>query len=390
MDSMCEIDCSSCADWHCLDHGTWTECVECIEDGHCTGGQICDAWYECADLPPSCGAGGETCAAAAEITSSCEQTGLDSTAFANDYSPTTSSCTGYSQALGPDMVWSVWLDAGDQIAVVQDSTAPYFDAVLYLVADCGDIDGSCVAGSDSGDPESIDHTAETSGTYYIIADGFAAVSYGGFDIAVEITAGGDADTDTDTDTDTQTDTDSETATDTDTDSGTDTDTDTDSCTDVAFFEDFSGSTVFSEVDYPFGEPSNCVHSDEVNFSNTGTEHLIQCGCYDEAELTVSAGLPADDYRITVKWRSGADPMSYDDCEFTFFDEQYGADCVVPTRLIVVDGAAVHEVSGQLGDHSEISSVSYSGSIGTLALAFGTSGMEDDYNTWYDFVEICRQ
>ena len=50
---------------------------------------------------------------------------------------------------------------------------------MYLVTDCSDIDGTCVAGSDnccSGAQEIIDYTAEAEGWYYLIVDAYN--SYG--------------------------------------------------------------------------------------------------------------------------------------------------------------------------------------------------------------------
>ena len=72
---------------------------------------------------------------------------------------------------------------------------------------------------------------------------------------------------------------------------------------------------------------------------------------------------------------------------TNFDDQYGAGCVLPTRVIVVDGAVIHEHSGQLSYYSETTSVPYTGAIGTLTLGMSTAGDDDGYDTWYDFVEI---
>ncbi len=206
----------------------------------------------------------------------------------------------------------------------------------------------------------------------------------------------DSDTDSDTDTDTDSDSDTDSHTDSDTDSGSDTGTDTGPDTDtgtdtdpLVFFDDFNGSTVFTETAYPFGDPDICgyPYSSGVSFSNNGTEHNIHPDCYDEAILEVTLSLPFNNYDINVKWRTGSDPHTYTDCSLTNFDDQYGANCTIPTRLIVVDGTVIHEHSGQLTLHSETTSVPYTGSIGTLTLGMGTAGADSDYDTWYDFVEI---
>jgi Cys-rich repeat protein len=217
---MCEINCIDCGTDLCLDHGTWTECVQCIVDGDCGAGEYCETdntcqlqdpcpvlcisaslcgimsgveqpGYYCEDSGDicchACGDGycwgsesvatcpgdctGDTCADGITITSTGTYNG-DTTGLVNDYSPTLSTCTGFSQALGADQVWEVHLDPGERIIASMD-TEPYFDAALYLVTDCADIDGTCVAGSDSGDPEVISYTSAAGGVYYLIADGWS-------------------------------------------------------------------------------------------------------------------------------------------------------------------------------------------------------------------------
>ncbi len=79
-----------------------------------------------------------------------------------------SSCTNYS-ANGPDAIYYAVLPENGQIDVCIDGA---FDLSLYLVTDCGDIAGSCVAGDDSGNPECISYTGGP-GTYYLIVDGYS-------------------------------------------------------------------------------------------------------------------------------------------------------------------------------------------------------------------------
>ena len=154
-----------------------------------------------------------------------------------------------------------------------------------------------------------------------------------------------------------------------------------------FFEDFTGGTVFTETAYPFGDPISCAHSNEVNFSNLGTEHQVQMGCYDEAEMSVTLGLPSDNYTITVSWSTGADPHTYSRADLTHFDEQYGAGITVPMRIVVVNGAVVDEVAGQLTNYTATSVIPYTGPITTLTLGINTAGYDPNYYTWYDYVKI---
>ncbi len=156
-----------------------------------------------------------------------------------------------------------------------------------------------------------------------------------------------------------------------------------------FLEEFDGSSgAFTETAQPFGDPLGCGHPEFVTFSNNGAEEVISMGCYDEASLTVDLGLPAGSYEITVVWRTGPDPSSFTSCDpHTNFDTAFGADCVNPTRLIAVDGALLHEVSGQLTDYSETTVVTHVGSIGTLTFAVGTAGTSTPYVTYVDSVEV---
>jgi hypothetical protein len=145
--------------------------------------------------------------------------------------------------------------------------------------------------------------------------------------------------------------------------------------------------VFTNIPYPYGDPNDCGYSDEVVFSLSATEQRVQMGCYDEAELRVNLGLPFASYTITVAWRTGVDPHQFSGCSYTHFDEQYGATCFVPMRMIAVNDSMIYENNGQKTNYSETTVVPYTGTIDSLVLGINTAGAEADYNTWYDYVEI---
>jgi hypothetical protein len=102
----------------------------------------------------------------------------------NDYTPASSSCTGFSQALGPDVVYYVDLVVGNVITVTM-STGGLWDDALYLVTDCGNM-ASCVAGDDQY-PDGSTFTyvvpAGGAGRYYLIVDGYGPSGYGAFTIS---------------------------------------------------------------------------------------------------------------------------------------------------------------------------------------------------------------
>jgi len=66
------------------------------------------------------------------------------TGYVNDYNPETSPCTGW-RATGGDLVYKLALAPGGTFSVLMNAN---YDDSIYLVTDCADVIGSCVAGSD--------------------------------------------------------------------------------------------------------------------------------------------------------------------------------------------------------------------------------------------------
>jgi hypothetical protein len=94
------------------------------------------------------------------------------TGYAADIGTTVSagSCTGWAQS-GADAIYSVTLAAGKRIVASLNSS---WDGALYLVRDCAQAATTCVAGQDNGNPEDIDFTATTAGTYFLVVDSWRA------------------------------------------------------------------------------------------------------------------------------------------------------------------------------------------------------------------------
>ncbi len=99
----------------------------------------------------------------------------DTAPYANDYDPGSGGCTdGYPEA-GNDATYVVDLNAGDTISMTY--TQHNLDGAFYMVTDCSNVAGTCVAGADAtvtGQPETIYFTVPTTGTYYIILDSYTA------------------------------------------------------------------------------------------------------------------------------------------------------------------------------------------------------------------------
>jgi len=122
----------------------------------------------------------DTCAGALPLP--CGNISLSgSTAFAtHDYTPLasgTGGCTGFT-ALGRDVVYSRNAVAGDILNISYTSSA---DGSVYIVTDCTNPSGTCVAGKDatvSGQAETLSYTFPTTGLYYLILDSFGANTSG--------------------------------------------------------------------------------------------------------------------------------------------------------------------------------------------------------------------
>jgi len=99
----------------------------------------------------------------------------------NDYDPGSDGCTGYAAA-GNDAVYAVHLEPGDRLMATYTNVA---DGSLYLISDCADPVGSCVAGADDtvgGQDEVIDFTngGDAAMDLYLIVDCYGSGNGGAY------------------------------------------------------------------------------------------------------------------------------------------------------------------------------------------------------------------
>jgi hypothetical protein len=132
--------------------------------------------------PPPPPPGNDTCATATPIPRCAPFVDSGSTELANnDYTPSqeiTGGCTGY-YAQGGDVVYRLDLLGCESLHIEYVNAA---DASIYIVTDCSDPEGTCVAGADdtfTGQTEVLDFTTTQPGTYYLICDTFSAFTAGG-------------------------------------------------------------------------------------------------------------------------------------------------------------------------------------------------------------------
>ncbi len=139
--------------------------------------------YGCDATTNNCNPGlNDVCATAFDVSAGGSFNGFQAD-YANDYQPD-ASCISSARGAGSDSVWSVDAQAGQILNV---SMTGDFDATLYVVSDCADIAGTCGAGSDRGQIETINYLIPSDGTYYIIADAFLTSGSGNFTLDVELT-----------------------------------------------------------------------------------------------------------------------------------------------------------------------------------------------------------
>ena len=97
----------------------------------------------------------------------------DNTSANSDYPLASGSCTSYS-ATGNDVVYYVCLNQGEMLDVAMDAT---FDASLYIISDCDDAMGTCLAGADAtvtGTEAINGFVAPAGGTYFVIVSAYSS------------------------------------------------------------------------------------------------------------------------------------------------------------------------------------------------------------------------
>lgn len=95
----------------------------------------------------------------------------DNTALVNDYDIDTNvTCNTTFNSTGTEVVYQVQVDQTCDLTVAESQGA--YDVVLWAVTDCADVDNTCVASSDGGNPEAFTFTATAGVDYWIMVDGW--------------------------------------------------------------------------------------------------------------------------------------------------------------------------------------------------------------------------
>ncbi|MFT7624909.1 MAG: hypothetical protein ACI9WU_004100, partial [Myxococcota bacterium] len=181
-----------CLDPDCQDHET---CGEICDDGmpNDTDGLNDCADPECADsiacVPP-----GDSCDAAIIIDPGAafpQVLSGDTTNLAPDYGYSSSSCPGDSSSAGggagtgsPDVVYRLDATVG---GLYEFSVSTGWDAIIYAATDCSDINGTCLAADDAGNPETITLPLQAGDGVFVIVDGFSSSTFSTGSGAYELT-----------------------------------------------------------------------------------------------------------------------------------------------------------------------------------------------------------
>ncbi len=195
----CVPDCSAdpCGSDGC--GGTCDECAEgqaCFEDvccaPDCTGkicgsdgcGGSCGSCPDgelCADAQDACAVptGGDTCADALEVTALPFTDDGDSSVYANDYEFGDGECPGVSYGKGGGSMDAVYTFTPTVSGGYNVDLTSTFDAALYIVTDCADIENTCVQAEESafsGGTENMVVQLDAGVTYFIVVDGYSGSS----------------------------------------------------------------------------------------------------------------------------------------------------------------------------------------------------------------------
>jgi len=116
----------------------------------------------------------DTCEGAIDLQEqSLDQFQVDLCTYVPDYTPAEPECTGDYPANGNDALYKIYLTAGEIFSACIAPSDGFIDLSLWLASDCGDLENTCVAGDDSGNPECVSYEATADGWYFLVVDAYS-------------------------------------------------------------------------------------------------------------------------------------------------------------------------------------------------------------------------
>lgn len=152
----------------CLAAGTYYVVVDGFE-GAAGPYALSAACNDCVGSPPN-----EHCDGAQTLACGAVDVQTNTAGARNNYALTEAGCTG-ADSDGPDIVYRVVIPNGESVQLQFEEQT--YDASVYLVTDCSDIQGSCLTGEDCFPFPCTDHVNYTNNTgstleAFLIVDGF--------------------------------------------------------------------------------------------------------------------------------------------------------------------------------------------------------------------------
>ena len=112
------------------------------------------------------------------------------TTFANDDYNCNATCVGGLPHGEMDVAYAITLPAGCEACVSLNQSEMLWNGGVYMVSDCADVDGTCVAGASGwlagSEDETFCYRTEATATYYIIVDGRTNGGFGPFQLDVSV------------------------------------------------------------------------------------------------------------------------------------------------------------------------------------------------------------
>jgi len=161
---------ATCEGKVCGDGGCGTHCGLCADGLVCTTGGTCD-------LPED--VGGDTCLDPIEIDTFPYTVHGSTTGYGSDYGYAANTCPGVSGSRGTASADTVYTFTPETSGAFSFQLEAAYDANLYVVTHCNDIDGSCVAAHDEvgeGLTETVNASLSAGTLYFVIVDGWSNYS----------------------------------------------------------------------------------------------------------------------------------------------------------------------------------------------------------------------
>ena len=172
LNTHCEECVPNCSGKVCGDDGCGGSCGECQPGETCQLGQAA-----CVVVPSE-----STCGGAVTVSVPYFDFGDTTDAF-DSYGALGLGCEPAGASGGHDVVYTLTPTSTDIFRIRLEELI--FDAVIYIVSDCGDMDSSCVTGLDAPDEESLEVGLQAGTTYFIVVDGTDELQYGSFALNIE-------------------------------------------------------------------------------------------------------------------------------------------------------------------------------------------------------------